>query len=82
MQFVIKRHIIKIFKLCTRGREKNILILNILIELKNKKLSIIATDLDIIFKDEIDEVKSITEVAQQPQQLYYLIFKKMPLTLE
>ena len=34
---------------------------NVLLQLKDKKLSIVATDLDIIFFDEIDEVKIITE---------------------
>ena len=34
---------------------------NVLIQLKNKKLSIIATDLDIMFFDEISEVKIVTE---------------------
>ena len=34
---------------------------NVLLQLKDKKLSIVATDLDIIFYDEIDDVKIITE---------------------
>ena len=34
---------------------------NVLLQLKNKKLSIIATDLDIIFYDEISDVKTINE---------------------
>ncbi len=34
---------------------------NVLIQLKDKKLSLVATDLDIIFYDEISEVKVITE---------------------
>ena len=34
---------------------------NVLLQLKDKKLSIVATDLDIIFYDEISEVKIITE---------------------
>ena len=34
---------------------------NVLLQLKNKKLSIIATDLDIIFYDEITDVKIINE---------------------
>ena len=34
---------------------------NVLLQLKNKKLSIIATDLDIIFYDEISDVKIINE---------------------
>ena len=34
---------------------------NVLLQLKNKKLSIVATDLDIVFQDEISEVKIINE---------------------
>ena len=34
---------------------------NVLLELKNKKLTIIATDLDIVFYDEITDVKTISE---------------------
>ena len=34
---------------------------NVLMQLKNKKLSIIATDLDLIFYDEIEDVKIINE---------------------
>jgi DNA polymerase-3 subunit beta len=34
---------------------------NVLLQLKNKKLSIVATDLDIIFYDEIIDVKTIKE---------------------
>ena len=34
---------------------------NVLLQLKDKKLSIVATDLDIIFYDEISEVKIINE---------------------
>jgi len=34
---------------------------NVLLQLKNKKLSIVATDLDIIFYDEISEVKILKE---------------------
>ena len=34
---------------------------NVLLQLKNKKLVIVATDLDIIFYDEITDVKVIKE---------------------
>ena len=34
---------------------------NVLLQLKDKKLSIVATDLDIIFYDEISDVKIIKE---------------------
>ena len=34
---------------------------NVLLQLKDKKLSVIATDLDIIFYDEISDVKIVKE---------------------
>ena len=34
---------------------------NVLLQLKDKKLSIVATDLDIIFYDEISDVQTIKE---------------------
>ena len=34
---------------------------NVLLQIKDKKLSIVATDLDIIFYDEIADIKVITE---------------------
>ena len=34
---------------------------NVLLQLKNKKLSIVATDLDIIFYNEIEDVKIVKE---------------------
>ena len=50
-----KKYSIKITKLRSRVVEKNTLpiLSNVLLQLKDKKLSIIATDLDIIFYDEI-----------------------------
>ena len=42
---------------------------------KNNKLEIVATDLDIVFYDEISELKSTQKkVVQQHQQMFYLIF--------
>ena len=65
MQFVIKRDILLKSLNYVQGvvEKKNTLpiLSNVLIELKNKKLSIIATDLDIIFYDEISDVKILTE---------------------
>ena len=65
MQFVIKRDILLKSLGFVQGvvEKKNTLpiLSNVLIELKNKKLQIIATDLDLIFYDEIEEVKVITE---------------------
>ena len=65
MQFVVKRD--KLLKSLNfvQGivEKKNTLpiLSNVLLQLKDKKLSIVATDLDIIFYDEINEVKIIKE---------------------
>ena len=64
MQFVVKRDLLlKSLNFVQGVVEKNTLpiLSNVLLQLKNKKLSIIATDLDIIFYDEIDNIKVITE---------------------
>jgi len=65
MQFVVKRD--KLLKSLNfvQGivEKKNTLpiLSNVLLQLKNKKLSIVATDLDIIFFDEIEDVNITTE---------------------
>ena len=64
MQFVIKRDILlKSLNFVQGVVEKNTLpiLSNVLLQLKDKKLSIIATDLDIIFYDEITNVKILKE---------------------
>ena len=57
MQFTIKRDILLKSLNFVQGvvEKKNTLpiLSNVLLELKNKKLSVIATDLDIVFYDEI-----------------------------
>ena len=64
MQFIVKRDILLKSLNFVQGivKKKNTLpiLSNVLLQLKNNKLSIVATDLDIIFYDEISEVK-ITE---------------------
>ena len=61
MQFIVKRDILLKSLNFVQGvvEKKNTLpiLSNVLLQLKNNKLSIIATDLDIIFYDEIEEVK-------------------------
>ena len=61
MQFVVKRDVLLKSLNFVQGvvEKKNTLpiLSNVLIQLKDKKLSIIATDLDIIFQDEISEIK-------------------------
>ena len=65
MQFVVKRDILLKSLNFVQGvvEKKNTLpiLSNVLLQLQNKKLSIIATDLDIIFYDEITDVKIINE---------------------
>ena len=65
MQFVVKRDILLKSLNFVQGvvEKKNTLpiLSNVLLQLKNKRLSIVATDLDIIFYDEISEVKIINE---------------------
>ena len=65
MQFVVKRDSLLKSLNFVQGvvEKKNTLpiLSNVLIELKNKKLSLVATDLDLIFHDEIQDVKVITE---------------------
>ena len=65
MQFSIKRDILLKSLNFVQGvvEKKNTLpiLSNVLLQLKDKKLSIVATDLDIIFYDEINDVKVITE---------------------
>jgi DNA polymerase-3 subunit beta len=64
MQFIVKRDILLKSLNFVQGvvEKKNTLpiLSNVLLQLKNNKLTIVATDLDIIFYDEISEVK-ITE---------------------
>ena len=65
MQFVVKRDILLKSLNFVQGivEKKNTLpiLSNVLLQLKDKKLSIVATDLDIIFYDEILDVKIINE---------------------
>ena len=63
MQFVVKRDVLLKSLNYVQGvvEKKNTLpiLSNVLLQLKNKTLSIVATDLDIIFYDEIKDVKII-----------------------
>ena len=49
------------FKALLKKKKTLPILSNVLLQLKNKKLSIVATDLDIIFYDEIDDVKIVNE---------------------
>ena len=61
MQFIVKRDILLKSLNFVQGvvEKKNTLpiLSNVLLQLKDKKLSIVATDLDIIFHDEITDIK-------------------------
>ena len=65
MQFIVKRDILLKSLNFVQGvvEKKNTLpiLSNVLLQLKDKKLSIVATDLDIIFYDEITDVKVLNE---------------------
>ncbi len=65
MQFIVKRDILLKSLNFVQGvvEKKNTLpiLSNVLIQLKDNKLSIVATDLDIVFYDEISEVKILKE---------------------
>tara|TARA_X000000368_G_scaffold149634_1_gene118082 strand:+ start:1773 stop:2885 length:1113 start_codon:yes stop_codon:yes gene_type:complete len=65
MQFVVKRDTLLRSLNFVQGivEKKNTLpiLSNVLLQLKDKKLSIVATDLDIIFYDEISDIQTIKE---------------------
>ena len=65
MQFAVKRDVLLKSLNFVQGvvEKKNTLpiLSNVLLQLKDKKLSIVATDLDIIFYDEISDIKIINE---------------------
>ena len=63
--------------------EKNTLpiLSNVLLQLKDNKLTIIATDLDIIFYDEIADVKIINEGSTTTSaSILFDILRKIPQT--
>ena len=65
MQFIVKRDILLKTLTSVQGvvEKKNTLpiLSNVLLQLKDNKLSIVATDLDLIFYDEISDVKILKE---------------------
>ena len=72
MQFIVKRDSLLKSLNFVQGvvEKKNTLpiLSNVLLQLKDNKLSIVATDLDIVFYDEISDVK-ITKEASQFQMI-------------
>ena len=67
MQFVIKRDALLKSLTLVQGivEKKNTLpiLSNVLLDVKNGKLSIIATDLDLVFYDELNEIQITKEGA-------------------
>jgi len=65
MQFIVKRDILLKTLTSVQGvvEKKNTLpiLSNVLLQLKDNKLSIVATDLDLIFYDEISDVKILKQ---------------------
>ncbi len=83
MRFEIKRDILLKSLNFVQGvvEKKNTLpiLSNVLLQLKESKLYIIATDLDIIFYDEISDVKVFTEGSTTTSAaILYDILRKIP----
>ncbi len=87
MQFVVKRDVLLKSLNFVQGvvEKKNTLpiLSNVLIQLKDKKLSIIATDLDIIFQDEISEIEVLEEGSTTTTaSILFDILRKIPSNAE
>ena len=83
MQFAVKRDTLLRSLNYVQGvvEKKNTLpiLSNVLLQLKDKKLSIIATDLDLIFFDEINDVKILNEGSTTTSAaILYDILRKIP----
>ena len=78
MQFVIKRDALLKSLTLVQGiiEKKNTLpiLSNVLLDAKNGKLSIIATDLDLVFYDEISEIQIKKKELQLHLQQFCMIF--------
>ena len=87
MLFVIKRDVLLKSLNFVQGvvEKKNTLpiLSNVLLEVKNKKLSVVATDLDLVFYDLIDETKIIKEGSTTTSAaILYDILRKVPTNTE
>ena len=83
MQFIVKRDNLLKSLNYVQGivEKKNTLpiLSNVLLELKNNRLNVIATDLDIVFYDEINVVKILTEGSiTTSAAILYDILRKIP----
>ena len=78
MHFKVKRDLLLKSLTLVQGvvEKKNTLpiLSNVLLQLKNNKLYIVATDLDIVFNDEISDIKILVEGRPRPLQLFFMIF--------
>ena len=86
MEFIVKRDILLKSLNFVQGvvEKKNTLpiLSNVLLQLKDNKLSIVATDLDIIFYDEISNVETIKEGSTTTSAaVLYDILERFRLTL-
>ena len=89
MQFEVKRDILLKSLNFVQGivEKKNTLpiLSNVLLQLKDKKLSIVATDLDIILYDEIEDIKIVTEgstttsasILYDNREIFHLLLLKL-----
>mgnify|MGYP005995785435 CR=1 FL=1 len=87
MQFSVKRDILLKSLNFVQGivEKKNTLpiLSNVLLEVKNNKLAIVATDLDIVFYDEISNIKISTEGSTTTSaNILYDILRKVPANSE
>jgi DNA polymerase-3 subunit beta len=87
MQFIVKRDILLKSLNFVQGvvEKKNTLpiLSNVLLQLKDNKLSIVATDLDIVFYDEISDVKILKEGSTTTSAaILYDILRKISLDSE
>ena len=83
MEFVVKRDILLKSLNFVQGvvEKKNTLpiLSNVLLQLKDNKLSVVATDLDIVFYDEIEEVKILNNGnTTTSASILYDILRKIP----
>jgi DNA polymerase III subunit beta len=87
MHFSVKRDILLQSLTLVQGvvEKKNTLpiLSNVLLQLKNNQLSIVATDLDIIFNDIIDDIKIVSEGSTTTSAtILYDILRKIPSNTE
>ena len=82
MQFIIKRDVLLKSLTLVQGiiEKKNTLpiLSNVLLDAKNGKLSIIATDLDLVFYDEVSEIQIDKEGSTTTSAAILYLILKLP----